>query len=229
MKNESLSESVYQYLLDQILSMQIKPGDRVPEAKIASEFGISRTPIREVLRRLANDGIINIYPNRFAEVARWDDETMRQVGMVRVQLDLLAVKLAVYHASNADFIQMFQHSLLCLAAADKDDVATRIREDCAFHWELSNVSKNKQLAEFSRNIYLKIEFLQSWRGVFIENPREQHRQHEEIFHTLMDRDECKASELIAKHHIHFHDLEQYYPVEWFLHGGVAPIGLTNRG
>lgn len=215
MKGENLSESVYQYLLDEIFSMKIKPGDKIPEAKIASEFGISRTPIREVLRRLANDGIINIYPNRFAEVAQWDDETMRQIGLLRIQLDMLAVKLAVFNASNADFIRMFQHSLLCLAASDENDIATRIREDCAFHCELSHISKNAQLYEFSRNTYLKIEFMQSWRGVFLESPKEQHRQHEAIFNALMDRDAVKASELIARHHIHFHELEKQYPLEWF--------------
>ena len=226
MKNESLSETVYQYLLDQILTMKIKPGDKVPEAKIAGEFGISRTPIREVLRRLANDGIINIYPNRFAEVAQWDDHTMRQIGLIRIQQDLLAVKLAVYNASNADFTKMFQHSLLCLTAANENDVAKRIREDCAFHCELSNIGKNSQLYEFSRNIYLKIEFMQSWRGIFLENPEEQHRQHEAIYNALMQRNEAKASELIAKHHIHFHDLEEYYPLKWFFEVGSNHIKTT---
>lgn len=46
-----------------ILNMEIKPGDRIPEAKIATQLGISRTPIRDAMLQLANDGIINIYPN----------------------------------------------------------------------------------------------------------------------------------------------------------------------
>lgn len=215
-KQESLGKTVYQYLLDQILEGQIKPGDKIPEARIASEFGISRTPIRDALKLLANDGIVSIYPNRHAEVAHWDEETTHQIGIVRIQLDLLAVKLAVLNASNADFIEMFQHSVNCLEAAKQNNIALRIKEDCAFHLDLSRISKNKQLLEFQRKIYLKIEFLQSWRPSYLELPEEQHRQHEEIIRALMDRDEKKAAKLISQHHVHFHNLEKKYPIGLFL-------------
>ena len=117
MKSGTLNESVYQYILEQILSGKHHPGDKIPEAKIAEEFGTSRTPIREALRRLADDGIVNIHPKRMTEVAHWDDETMRQIGLMRIHLDVLATKLAVYHGSDADFEQMFEHSRLCLQAA----------------------------------------------------------------------------------------------------------------
>ncbi|HIQ82637.1 MAG TPA: GntR family transcriptional regulator [Candidatus Pullichristensenella stercorigallinarum] len=214
MNRRNLNESVYQYILEQILSMKYKPGDKIPEVKIAEEFGTSRTPIREALRRLADDGIVRMHPKCITEVAQWDDETMRQIGLMRIYLDVLAVKLAIHHGSNADFDQMFEHSKLCLAAANVGDVAKRIREDCTFHCDLSRISKNIQLYEFSRNIYLKIEFMQSWRGTFLEEPMEQHRQHEDIYKALLGRDATLATDLIVKHHIHFHNLEQYYPVDW---------------
>lgn len=214
MQYSNLNETVYQYILEQIVSAKYRPGDKIPEVKIAEELGTSRTPIREALRRLADDGIIRIYPKCMAEVARWDDETIRQIGLMRIHLDLLAVKLAVHHGSNADFKQMFEHSKLCLAAANVGDGSRRIREDCAFHCDLSRISQNTQLHAFSRNIYLKIEFLQSWRNTFLEEPREQHRHHEEIFDALMNRDGTLAAQLIVKHHMHFHDLEQYYPIDW---------------
>ena len=219
MQNSNLNEAVYQYILEQIISMKYKPGDRIPEAKIAEEFGTSRTPIREALRRLADDGIVRIYPKRMTEVARWDDETIRQIGLMRIHLDLLAVKLAVHHGSNADFAQMFEHSRLCLAAANVGDVSRRIREDCAFHCDLSRISKNTQLYDFSRNIYLKIEFLQSWRNTFLDEPQEQHRRHEEIYNALINRDARLAANLIVKHHMHFHDLEQYYSIDWIFYIG----------
>lgn len=216
MKKGSLGQSVYQYLLDQILMGNIKPGDRIPETKIANELGISRTPIRDALKQLANDGIVEIYPNRFVKVAHWDDDTTRQIGVVRIQLDLLAVKLAIIYASNADFVQMYQHSLLCLKAAEENDIAMRIKEDCAFHLDLSRISKNKQLYEFQQRTYLQIEFLQSWRPAYLEEPEEQHRQHEQLFNALLERNEEKASVLLTHHNIHFHDLEKYYPPEIFL-------------
>ena len=216
MQTQNRNEEVYQKILDQILSMKYNPGDKIKEAKLAEEFNISRTPVREALHRLADDGIVNIYPGRKTEVARWDDETIRQVGLMRIHLDLLAAKLAVRKGCNEDFDAMFEHSKRCLAAANVGDFAKRIREDCAFHCELSRVSKNAQLFEFSRNIYLKIEFLQSWRGAYLEEPEKQHRQHEEIYNALLKRDSKLASDLIVKHHMHFHDLEQHYSSDWIL-------------
>lgn len=214
MTDKNLNESVYKFILDQILSNKYKPGDKIQEAKLAADFGTSRTPIREALRSLADDGIITIYPKRVAEVAQMDEETMRQIGLVRIHLDILAARLAVHNGSNADFEQMFEHSKLCLEAANANDTARRIREDCAFHCELSRISKNRQLHEFCSNLYLKIEFIQSWRPAFLLVPAEQHRQHEEIYKALLNRDEKTVSELIIRHHVHFHNLEEYYPFNW---------------
>lgn len=213
--NTNLNEAVYQYVLDQILSTKYKAGDKIPEAKIAAEFGTSRTPIREALRRLADDGIINIYPNRMAEVARWDDETIHQIGLMRIHLDTLAVRLAVFYASNADFVQMFEHAKLCLKAGEEGNVAIRIREDCAFHCDLSRISKNKQLYEFSQNIALKVEFIQSYRGIaYLGSPEVQYAQHEKLHQALLSRDSKTACALIVKYHSDFHGMNKEYPVDW---------------
>lgn len=215
-QSSNLSEMVYHYLLDMILSMRIKPGDRIPEAKIASQFGISRTPIRDAMRQLANDGILNLYPNRFAEVANWDEDIIREIGVTRAHLDNLAAKLAIFYGSNADFNRMMEHAKNCLQAALEEDVARKIKEDCAFHLELSVIARNRQLIEFQKKVYLKIEFLQSWRGDFLENPQEQYRQHEEIVSALTERDEKKVIHLLTHHNMHFHDLEKDFPVEFFI-------------
>lgn len=215
-QNNNLSETIYQYLLDMILSMKKKPGDRIPESKIAAQFGISRTPIRDAMKQLANDGILNIYPNRVAEVANWDGELIKEIGLTRVQLDNLAAKLAIFYGSNADFNRMREYSKNCLEAGLNGDVAQKIKMDCAFHLELSLISKNRQLIEFQKKIYLKIEFLQSWRGGFLENPEEQYRQHEEIVSALIARDEKRAIRLLTQHNMHFHDLEKDFPIEFYL-------------
>lgn len=213
---QTLSDQVYSYLLDMILSMEIKPGNKIPEAKIASKFGISRTPIRDAMRQLANDGILNIYPNRFAEVAEWSEERINQIGVTRVQLDILAVKLAILNGSNLDFRKMSEFSESCLNAANSGDIAQRIKDDCAFHLQLSVISKNETLLEFQRKIYLRIEFLQSYRKEFIESPQEQYRQHCEIIEMLNNRDEKGAIRILTQHNMHFHNLEKNYSINFFL-------------
>lgn len=215
-KNDGLGVTVYQYLLDMILSMQIKPGDKIPESKIAATFGISRTPIREAMKQLANDGIINIYPNRFAEVALWDDARIMEIGVTRVHLDILAAKLAIHYGSNADFASMNELANECYKCAKNGDVAGRIKADCNFHLKLSEIGKNRQLIEIQRNTYLKIEFLQSWRGEFLQNPEEQLRQHQVIINELMQRDEKKLIETLTNHNMHFHDLQKEFSPYFFI-------------
>jgi len=211
-KSGNLSDTIYQYLLNMILSMEVKPGDRIPEAKIADLFGVSRTPIRDAMRMLANDGIITIYPNRFAE----KEEAVEQIGVLRVQLDILATKLAVFNGANSEFANMLEHSKQCLKAALNGDSATRIKEDCEFHLALSEISKNKQLLATQKSVYLKIEFLQSWRANFLQEPEEQHLQHQEIYNALLERNSKKAIRLVTEHNMHFHDLEKKYPLSVFL-------------
>ncbi|NLP00546.1 MAG: FCD domain-containing protein, partial [Clostridiaceae bacterium] len=98
----------------------------------------------------------------------WDEERVKQIGVMRIQMDNLAVRLAVHYGSNAEFLQMFDHAILCLEASKAGDMVTRIKEDCAFHLELSVISKNQYLIDFQRRNYLRIEFLQSWRGGYLD-------------------------------------------------------------
>ena len=144
--------------MQQILSQQMEPGDRIPEAKIASEFGVSRTPIREALHQLANDGIITIYPKRYAEVATYDEEKFRQIGIVRISLDVLTVKLAIYYGSNAEFDSLTGYADACYNASKGNDIASRIKMDSHFHMAIAKISKNKTLIEMQRQLLLQVEF-----------------------------------------------------------------------
>ena len=99
----AVSEQIYQYLINMILSLEMRPGDRIPEASIAQQFHISRTPIREALRDLAKDGIIHTYPNRFSEVAVYDEDRVKEVGLIKICLDRMSVKLAAYYGSRAEY------------------------------------------------------------------------------------------------------------------------------
>ena len=75
-----LRVQVYNYLVDQILNGDLKPGDSIAESKLASEFNISRTPVREAVRQLAASGILESKPNCNTTVAKWNDEKNSSIG-----------------------------------------------------------------------------------------------------------------------------------------------------
>lgn len=202
-----MSDIVYEHLKNMILSLEIKPGERIPEAKIASHFGISRTPIREAIKRLANDGIVNVYPKRYAEVASYNEDWIKETGLIRISLDIIAAKLAVFHGSNYDFAVMEQYMEACNKAARDGDRVERIKTNCAFHLELSRISKNKELLEIEERLYLKLEFMQACNYPFVETIENQYQQHRDIVQALYERDSEKLIKLITHHEKHFHMLD----------------------
>lgn len=207
-KKTNMVDVIYEYLMQQILSQQMESGDRIPEAKIASEFGVSRTPVREALRQLANDGIITIYPKRYAEVATYDEEKFRQIGIVRISLDVLAVKLAIYYGSNAEFDSLTGYADACYNASKGNDIASRIKMDSNFHMAIAKISKNKTLMEMQRQLLLQIEFFQAIQYSKAVLPEKQYQAHYDLVQALTDRNEAESIRLITQHDIISHRLQE---------------------
>lgn len=218
-----MSAQVYEHLKDLILSQQIKPGEKIPEAKIAAQFGFSRTPIREAIKQLANDGIVTLYPNRFAEVAVLPEEWLQEVGIVRLALDTVAAHLAILHGSNYDYSVMEDYNRQCLNATRAGDVARRIQMNCAFHLELSRIGKNAELYEMQKRLYLKLEFVQACHYSNVQPEGEQYRQHAEMIQALYDRNGERLISLLSTHEHNFHHMDNDPAVIGDINRLFAPI------
>jgi DNA-binding GntR family transcriptional regulator len=215
-RNSSLSESVYEHIKGMLLTLQLKPGDKVPENKIATQLGISRTPIREALRRLESEGVINIYPNRFAEVITMDDNYVRQLGQTRIAIDTMLTKLAVYYGSNADFNRLRQLADICTEAAKTDDNILRTKSDEDFHMELANISRNQLLIKFQSNLSLRVALLIVWKYLKIDNRLyEESLAHQKLAEALMARDEKLAVKIATDHLISFYSMDDDLPYHFW--------------
>ncbi len=213
--SSNLSEPVYEHLIEMILSLKLKPGEKIPEAKIAKQFGISRTPIREALRRLSNDGLIRIYPNRFAEVVTFNDEYIRQIGEARIALDQMAIKLAIHYGSNADFLRLHQLADECSLAAREGDQPKRIKADIDFHMELARISQNQVIEKIQRELSLQIEFILACKYINLDDSYMKSQAHYEIADALMARDEERAVRAAIEHLVEFYSFNGTYPEGFF--------------
>lgn len=212
-KGKSLSEPVYEHLRDMILSLEIRAGEKIPEEKISKKFGISRTPIREALRRLSNEGIVDIYPNRFASVVVFDDEYIRNMGIIRLSLDITAIKLAIYYGGNADFERLMNIADQCQEASRKGDFFLQNKLDVAFHMEIGKISRNPLIQKYQSHIFLQLELLLNTRHSSTDAAYvHAHAFHHEIAEALMARDSKTATKLATDHLSEFYQLEQYLPV-----------------
>lgn len=215
-KNPSgLSQPTYDYIKEMIMSRQLMPGDRIPEQKIAQEFGISRTPVRDAMRQLANEGLIEIFPNRFAKVAEYGPEDVKDIGILRISLDLIAIKLAALYGSQADFLRLRQIGQSIIDAHKAGEVAKRMEYDSDFHLELARISGNLLLLKFQTELYMRVQFIMLHHPNPVENEKRHLQQHLEISEALADNDVEKATALIIDHLASFYNLREKYPADFF--------------
>jgi len=208
-RKTSLSDPVYECLKNMILRLELKEGDKIPEARISEKLGVSRTPIREALRRLSNEGIVNIYPNRFAEVVTFDEEAIKNMGVARLTLDISAVKLAIYYGSNADFERMRDIANACFEASERNDVFQQNRYDIDFHREISRISGNPYIQKYQSQVFLQLEVLLNRRYSATEPAFvKAHDTHFKMVEAFMARDQRRAVDLIVEHIREFYRLDK---------------------
>jgi DNA-binding GntR family transcriptional regulator len=207
----NLVSQVYDYVLNMILTRQIKCGERIPETMIAEKLNISRTPIREALRLLANAGIIKIYPKRFAEVISFSDQDVKDLGFVRIMLDTLAAQLAIINGSNADFAKLKGITDRCLHEEEDGDIVKSVNLDCDFHMMLATIAGNPFLVDMQKDLYLKVKLLLCTTDRQREDRIESLMHHYEIIEKLVKRDSAGVIKAIYEHLAHFYrlDLEKY--------------------
>ena len=98
-----LRDVVFNTLREAILKGELKPGERLMELQLASKLGVSRTPIREAIRMLEQEGLAVTVPRKGAEVARMTEKDMEDVLQIRAALDELAVQLATEQITDEQF------------------------------------------------------------------------------------------------------------------------------
>ncbi|MEY3728717.1 MAG: hypothetical protein RL315_332, partial [Actinomycetota bacterium] len=101
-ENQSLSDEAYAQIRSMIISCQLRPGSVISEIELMSQLEMGRTPIREALRNLANEKLIEVYPRRGMFVAGVDVKDLAAISEVRGQLEIQAAGLAAERASATD-------------------------------------------------------------------------------------------------------------------------------
>lgn len=215
MNNHGLYQTAYDYILNLILTKEYVPGSRIYESQIASTLKISRTPVRSALQQLENDGLILSQANRFCQVAEYTPEKMCELGALRLTLDQLAVKLAFFFGSQADFLSLRQVAQQCLDAYDSGSTLERQRLDCDFHLKLAQISKNETLIDIHNRLYVRVLFIQVHYTNPIYDTRSQATEQLELVNALLERDLERALSIAKKHLYSFYNLGQTFPADFF--------------
>ena len=200
-----LRDVVFNTLRRAILTGELKPGERLMEIHLANRLGVSRTPIREAIRKLELEGLVTMIPRRGAEVAQITEKSLQDVLEVRRALDALCAELA------CDRITAEGKAAL-KNACDQFDEATKTGEvvaiaeaDVALHDIIVQATGNQRLIQLINNLSeqmyrYRFEYIKDESGH--ENLVNEHRM---IYESIMNGDREKAA---AAARLHIDNQEQ---------------------
>ncbi len=161
-ESSSLSEEAYSRIRSMIITLELVPGSLISESELMSKLGFGRTPIREALRSLANEKLVEVYPRRGMFVSSVDVHNLSALSEVRAVLEIKAAELAAQRSTAAD--QLITKALISEIQGLKGDLdmATLIGLDQRIHHHIYQCTHNEFLAADLDNYYahaLRIWFL----------------------------------------------------------------------
>lgn len=194
-----LRDVVFQTLRQAILRGELKPGERLMEVRLAKKLGVSRTPIREAIRKLELEGLVLMIPRRGAEVAEITEKTMRDVLEVRRALEVLAVSLSCDRISGEQIEALKEAAEEFDRSLTLDDVTRTAEADVHFHDIIYRSTDNQRLIQLLSNLG---EQMYRYRVEYLKH-REFHpqisREHKELISYLEAGQKGQAEEKIAVH------------------------------
>ena len=207
----SLSDQVYTMLKEQILSGQLKGGMKIPEESLAEQFGVSRTPIREAIRRLSEYGLVTIKPRSHAIVSVITGQEANDIAKVRVTLEQLAIDSIDETSYTENVKELSRYAADCQYAMGIGDRATVFEQDSLFHLALIRASRNSALINICERLDAKIQQLRIAQNLPEDELSYYLGQHAQMM-TLLKNGEKEACKRLLYEHI-THDLTRGVPNE----------------
>ena len=197
--NLTLCERVYRHLRQQILEDQLPPGAELSEVALSRELAVSKGPIREAMGRLAAEGLVTVRPRRGAEVRSLTPQELIDAYQVREALEVMAVRLAVPRASQADLTRLDELVNSMGEFARQDRVVEFFAANVAFHELLCQLSGNKKLQEVHHRLEGEISRFQARTLALRGSLGSSVSEHQAILAAIRLPDVDKACELTAAH------------------------------
>ncbi len=194
-----LRDVVFQTLRQAILRGELKPGERLMEIHLAQRLGVSRTPVREAIRKLELEGLVLMIPRKGAVVAEITVSDLEDVLEVRMALEELAVKHACRSITQEQLTEIRRLADEFKRTLKGDDIAACAQADMKFHEAIYAATGNNRLVQILNNLReqmyrYRMEYLKDRR--FHKNLME---EHDEILRALENRDEELAVRMTVRH------------------------------
>ena len=191
MKQGNPADIVYEYVKNQIVTKSLYPGNRIIEEDLARETGVSRTPIRAALVRLAYEGLVVQQPNKGSFVAKPSFTDLRQVYEIRAVREVGAFLAAIQRRSDESVLLMEQNMEKQRHLGSIFNMSDYVRLNREFHWIITMEAQNAYYEKYLNELYNKVgTYLLFWDSSTTNTLSLE--THELIYEAFRDRDEKKG-------------------------------------
>lgn len=201
-QGKGLASTVYELIYQRIANGELQPGDQVVEASIAQELGLSRTPIREAIKLLQTEGLLEVSGGRSLTVTQLTYDKTAQLFHMREMIEGLAARLAASHAKS-DEIELMAKLLAEEAVTPTSEREKFFDINDKFHATIHQASGNQYVIQFMQNYKSMMLLHRSMtRTKFIPSGKTAHEHHLVIFKAIENEDPVAAEEAM-RHHVRF--------------------------
>jgi DNA-binding GntR family transcriptional regulator len=198
-KRESVSQQVYEKLKDRILNGDLQPGTRLYENKLAEQVGTSRGPIREALRQLEADGLVEVRTNIGTFVHKLTIDEITEIYSVRSLLEGYIVRLATEKVTCLGVEKLQQIMQAATNAANEGDIKGTVRYDFDLHRQIWEIADHQILFELLHHLEWRVRMLITLQAPLFPQLVDSIKDHALIVDAIAEGNGERASELIQEH------------------------------
>lgn len=194
-----LRDIVFKTLREAIITGDLKPGERLMEIKLANELGVSRTPVREAIRKLELEGLVIMTARKGTEVAPINEKDLREVLEIRKSLESLACELACKNATPEDVVKMRVLNEAINTAVNADNIEEITKKDVEFHETIYAMTKNDRLIHMLHQLK---EHVFRYRFEYIKDMKNKETivdEHNKIIKAIEQKNTKAACREIERH------------------------------
>jgi DNA-binding GntR family transcriptional regulator len=196
---KSLRDHVATNIRQAIEAGALKPGDRLVEAEIAAQMGISRAPVREAIRLLEQEGFVTSTPRKGTFVVKLERQDIEEIYSLRSVLESLAVKLALPRLTPLEINELESLVNDMRQAADARDTPRLVETDLAFHQRLVCLSGHNRLLQDWLRMSTQLRLFFAMKNQLYENPRDVAESHQPVLDALRARNLEAAQQALTEH------------------------------
>lgn len=201
-QRRSLHDELASQLRDMLVHGELKPGEKISEQALCVHFSVSRTPLREALKVLANEGLVILSPNRGASIARISPDEVDELFPIMGAMEALAGEIACARATEADIaaVQTMHDEMLTHYRAG--DAAPYLRLNRRIHEAFFEIAGNQALSQLYQTMLVRIHAVRFIAQKSSKRWREAVEDHELMMAALKVRDGARLASILRQHLMH---------------------------